>query len=771
MKKNKIIQLIIFLAGLVILFLGGMGLASASHTELRFPIDNSYSWKIDGNNLINNLNAVYPKTGQAEWMTSLNVIYSNPQVGSLWSSPNVLGVFNIYSLSQVQAAAHANELPLDPYAGKYYVLVKNDSSQVYDIVYKTSSNSARYVFWPNGDQKLAMNFDRSTPSADHWYADYLSQTMGYIQTNHPKLASGSPPPVSAGTSSGTGATTGTSSGSSGCTDSSGCETPSPPTPAEANSDDKSVSETLKQSNITTAWGLSLDVVNVLAIFILLAIAFANILHLDPEAWNFKRMIPALVIGLIAANLSHLICRAIIDFAGMLMNFFVPKQLAAQMVYNIYIGMFGGWTGAGAAAGTASILGIGAIVLFFTPVTNVLGCVLLVIAVIILGIPALITLILWLMLIARTYILWFLVILSPIAFFGMFFDPLKKIISTWWNWFLAWTFMGPIAYFFIYLADGFARDTSMNNTATGCFDTSSNQVGGIAKFLMVNVLLLLAVVVPYVIGQKIGMGLWAGIGKWLGKYPALGGARLGLAGVEAAGKKLGWKPLERLGKNVRSATYLPEAMFGREGLLGDINKANVGEVKTDLKTTARSGLLGRTGLMDNVIQGDMLSGRENVNRWSATGLVNWMNLGVEKGDRKKMAEGYNWLGAMAVSEDVPIEERRKAIEALDALGYSPEEVNSEVKVGNIIQRVEASGGLEKYRDRNRVWNWRAIKAVRRPQANAQNPDMLQARPVQVLDPNNVSAGNVASPPPPARGTPPGTPPPLPRAPGPPPVPPP
>ena len=123
--------------------------------------------------------------------------------------------------------------------------------------------------------------------------------------------------------------------------------------------DETISESLKQGNIATAWALSLDLVNVLAIFVLLAIAFANILHLgERDSFSYKRMIPAFVVGLIAANLSHLISRAIIDFAGMLMNFFVPKEQAVDTVYNIIIGMFSGWFGNTSGAEWGLAIGTG-----------------------------------------------------------------------------------------------------------------------------------------------------------------------------------------------------------------------------------------------------------------------------------------------------------------------------------------------------------------------------------------------------------------------------
>lgn len=364
------------------------------------------------------------------------------------------------------------------------------------------------------------------------------------------------------TNTGTTTTTGTSTDSTvGCQNDPTCPTPQAPATVQILSVKQTVSESLKQGSIATAWALSLDLVNVLAIFVLLAIAFANILHIgEREMFSFKRMIPAFVIGLIMANFSHLICRAIIDFAGMLMNFFVPKEQAANVVYNIYIGMFGGWTGAAATGGIAGVGLIGGFIMLFFPGTTLIGCGTIILAMLVLGFPIIISFILWFLLAIRPYILWLLVILSPIAFFGMFFDPLKRTIGMWWNWFLMWTFMGPIAYFFIYLAEGFARDTSANNSFAGCIDLSSaDQVGGFTKYLIVNALLILAVYVPYALGSKIGMSLWAGIGKFAGGMGLWAGAGAGAAGVRKIGHATGIKAL----KDVQNPFTLPALPRGWE----------------------------------------------------------------------------------------------------------------------------------------------------------------------------------------------------------------
>lgn len=572
--------------------------AKASHPAYSYDTAGEYRWYKNGNYLVNDVDAYKDKKS-----TKLSIFYNNPVKGVMYTGDEdlvgkdtKLGNFTAYVLSGTSNNQNSSDFSING-VGTYYALFNEDTKKVHDIVYIPNpvpyAYVNRYKFWIGGDEAKKVYFLHGEGGGDNWYGDYLAKIGKDVKDKKPGLSTISNPPQPPASSGSTGALTPSTSSTTGSTGTTAgecgtieekCQPKKPTTWGfVSKADIPTVSETLKKGNIATAWALSLDLVNVLAIFVLLAIAFANILHIgEREMFSFKRMIPAFVIGLIAANFSHLICRAIIDFAGMLMNFFVPKEHAVDVAANIYTGMYGGWTGA-TGGGMVMFAGLAvAIVALFLGQIEI-TCGILIIGLIILGIPVLISLILWFMLAARTYILWLLVILSPIAFFGMFFDPLKRTIEKWWGWFLPWTFMGPIAYFFIYLAEGFAKDTTGTNTVTGCFDPSNaDQVGGFTKYLIVNALLILAVYVPYALGKKIGMELWAGIGKFLGAT----GAKLGFGAVggtmEKIGQKKGWKRLQGLGKSVRQVPYLPEAVFGKEGMLAAINKANVGEAQRGVR---------------------------------------------------------------------------------------------------------------------------------------------------------------------------------------------
>lgn len=674
-KKLLLVTIILFMLPVPV---------KAAHPVYSYDTAGEYRWYKNGNYLVNDVDAYKDKK-----LTKLSIFYNNPKNGVMYTGDedfigkdNKLGNFTVYTLASTSNDQNSSDFSVNG-VGTYYVLFNEDTKKVSDIVHIPDplpyAYVNRYKFWIGGDETKKVYFLHSEGGGDNWYGDYLARIGKDVKDKKPGLTTVSNPPqppaasgapASGLTTSNTTGTTATSTGSTtGCQNDPTCPPPHTPATVQILPVKHTVSESLKQGNIATAWALSLDVVNVLAIFMLLAIAFANILHIgEREMFSFKRMIPAFVIGLILANFSHLICRAIIDFAGMLMNFFVPKEQAANVVYNIYIGMFGGWTGA-AVMGAA---GIGGFVLIFFPLTTLAGCGIIILATLILGFPIVITAVLWFLLAIRTYILWLLVILSPIAFFGMFFDPLKKTIGMWWTWFLKWTFMGPIAYFFIYLAEGFARDTSTNNSVAGCIDLSNaDQVGGFTKYLIVNALLIMAIYIPYVLGDKLMAG-WAGFGKFLGGMGLWAGAGTGAAGARLIGQHT---PLKAL-KKIQSPVTLPALPKGWENSGTGMLWQKIREADTSATMRRiRGGISGNEflgGLTEELDDEAAMQGMNDASRGPWRGLLG--------------ATGPRHIAQMKLkaASVKPIEDE----EARRQVAWATQKFNEEMKVGVDFDKVHA-----------------------------------------------------------------------------------
>lgn len=704
--KKHIIKFIITVSCLFFLV---PALAKAqTYTAYTYDTAGNYKWRVESNLLVNLLD-IYPKDGSHIPYGILFVVYSSSNSGVLHQGNKATGDYVIYALNDSKVRESENGAVKDfpkpgTYQGNYYALVDKTNKKVVDIVYRTGGDNGQYVLWldQNGTQKIGL--DPTEPKdTNHWFPDYLRQTLGKIRDSKPAIVSGDPVgPASQNGAAGAAGTTGTT----GTTTVSTCEIngldcgPEPSPPVITPHTEETLSQQLKKSNIATAWAFALDVVNVLAIFILLAIAFANILHLGERgSFSFKRMIPALVIGLIAANFSHLICRAIVDFAAMLMAYFIPPAEAGNVVYQIIIGMFNGWHNIAitlAAGGIAAVVG--------SLLIPGLGCGLLVLVVVLLALPVIIMIILWFLLYVRTFIIWFLVIVSPIAFFGMFFDPLKKTVMMWWNWFLQWTFMGPIAYFIIYITVGFARNENiLPSGAYPCLTQESlNQVGGFTKYLFVNAMLILAVYIPIALGGKLMSG-WAGFGKFLGGLGLWAGAGTGAAGLRNLGNITKHEGLQKI-QNPLTLPALPRGMENSPvGMLWQKKReADVGNLSTNLKTSLTSGgvvgsLKGYFGGADNMTREDLL--KFDHTTWQAEGLVDFMNTGIKNGSRDKMAKGLRGLYLMSM-DGRRQEEQKAAKAALDAIKIRSADISDPTNIGKLVEIARGTAGLEvKKRDVN------------------------------------------------------------------------
>ncbi|MBU0647775.1 hypothetical protein KJ855_01190 [Patescibacteria group bacterium] len=81
--------------------------------------------------------------------------------------------------------------------------------------------------------------------------------------------------------------------------------------------DWSLNVSISNSILVQGWSKSIFVVNLMAIFSLIALAFANALRLNIETYEIKKTLPSLIIGFVLANLSLLLINALLDFSEVL----------------------------------------------------------------------------------------------------------------------------------------------------------------------------------------------------------------------------------------------------------------------------------------------------------------------------------------------------------------------------------------------------------------------------------------------------------------------
>lgn len=240
--------------------------------------------------------------------------------------------------------------------------------------------------------------------------------------------------------------------------------------------------------IIDSWKWSLSVVNVFAVMVLVFMAFANILYpwKTLEPYRIRQLLPNFIAGIILANVSLLIVRAITNLADILMN--TPELQASLQTI---------WTGWGIKVSELNYGTISAVFpeqrVSYEPVTMIYQ---LVISVILVYLPILAFLFLSILFYVRFGVIFVLTAVAPLAFGSIIFPATKKFLNTWWDWFWKWTFGGVITYLIMF----FAGQIKGPGTAAG------NIEGLSIDFIPYGIALALfyaAIMAPFKLGGFIG----------------------------------------------------------------------------------------------------------------------------------------------------------------------------------------------------------------------------------------------------------------------------
>jgi hypothetical protein len=250
------------------------------------------------------------------------------------------------------------------------------------------------------------------------------------------------------------------------------------------SSDNSISAQLKCNNlIINMWKIFLGFMDTIVLALLIVVAFATILHINYDTYGVKKALPALILGVVMAHFSLLICRMVVDFAQILAATFYngaahastacPANIgngADRIACNLSEAIFGGFvngtlsSGAGVAAATAGV-GLSIAWLVFNPA---IFLVVLPILLFIVLIPAGLIMILAFELYVRFYLLMFLTIISPVAWLAISWSPIQGSFKKWWGEFTKWAFVAPVVMFYLWLAIRFNQLTTNGNSTFGAY---------------------------------------------------------------------------------------------------------------------------------------------------------------------------------------------------------------------------------------------------------------------------------------------------------------
>lgn len=195
--------------------------------------------------------------------------------------------------------------------------------------------------------------------------------------------------------------------------------------------------------IAQGLGITQSLVNMGFVLILVYIALVTILNL--QGYETKKLLVTFVVVALLVNFAPVFCGLIVDASNIVMNFFI----------------FGGFSGDEGIGASPILEGSQKLVdsateepkTWGTVISNAVKVFLLVVYFLIV---AVIYLLYALLFAVRYYIIWILVILSPIAFAGYILPATRReiTINKWWNLFLQWTLIGAIGAFFLFLGESY-----------------------------------------------------------------------------------------------------------------------------------------------------------------------------------------------------------------------------------------------------------------------------------------------------------------------------
>jgi hypothetical protein len=245
--------------------------------------------------------------------------------------------------------------------------------------------------------------------------------------------------------------------------------------------------------LTTAWSTVRDLINLLFLVVLAALAVLTIIRVDVRSYDVRKSLPLLIFAVIGVNFALLMATIMVNTAFVLAQPFMNK--ATAIVESTALNNPAS-NGAGADFGTS-------VVLLFASLIMLIGLAVLLFFFVI-----------------RIIVVWILAALSPVVFLFMVL-PLTRgeslnLLQTW----IKWVYMAPIAFLILYIG------SAMLLPAFGNGGGSDSGASAILSAIFYAGVLAAAVLIPYGLGGSIMGRIGA---KGLGAVGA--GARGGLRATD------------------------------------------------------------------------------------------------------------------------------------------------------------------------------------------------------------------------------------------------
>jgi len=250
---------------------------------------------------------------------------------------------------------------------------------------------------------------------------------------------------------------------------------------------------VEASQIRAIWSYFMQLTNIILILLVVIVAFSEMLHLQIDTYGLKKILPTFLLGVLAANLSFIFCRLIIDVGNATNLLFLHEMNNKVWGSDLdFLSAFNPSFKQGADTGTKAWIFVMGIMDFLFGVA-----------------VAILKLYISFVLLARDWVILALIAVSPAAFIALAFPPTKQYFSKWWSMFIKWVFMPVAINAILWFASVIASIFS----------------NGLVNFFIYLGALYLASRVPSQMGGEI-MQRWTGMLKAPSRWIAGWGQRMG-----------------------------------------------------------------------------------------------------------------------------------------------------------------------------------------------------------------------------------------------------
>lgn len=246
-------------------------------------------------------------------------------------------------------------------------------------------------------------------------------------------------------------------------------------------------------SVLEVWETIMKLINSLLVIVLFIIAFAEILRININTYGFKKLLPSLIMAIIAANFSFVICRIIVDIPNILMTLIIqygdnPGNIVKSALTEA-VTKSGGVKADPLGEGQPRVIWP----LFISLYSIAAGIIIYILA---------------FLFFIRNWVIYFFTAVSSLAFMSIVLPQTKSLFNQWWSQFIKWAFMPIVSLFILWLGATFVS----------VFE-SEPWLGATVAIAC----LLAAIQVPFKMGGVI-MQKWGNLGKNV--WNKTGGAGLG-----------------------------------------------------------------------------------------------------------------------------------------------------------------------------------------------------------------------------------------------------